>query len=195
MQNPSYVRTLLLILGVLVYLAPVSRGFAHGGASVEADTCRIMVGPHLVHFTAYQPQLAGTTEYCDKIPELGPSTIVIDYEGKALRNMTVEMEITKEPGGTRVYYQPPATHTTGSFNTTVNFTEPGNYLTHITLVNEGQRIDAHVPFKVGSSKGEISNTTMVIIAVVLGAIGYIVYLSSPAFKSFVDRLIKKKAKA
>ncbi|QSA98245.1 hypothetical protein [Methylococcus sp. EFPC2] len=195
MLNSRLAKLLLLTLSLLATLAPVSKTWAHGGASVDADTCRILVGPHIVHFTAYQPQISGTTEYCDKIPDLGQATIVFDYEGKALRNMTVEVEITKEPGGTRFFYIPPSTHSTGSFNTTLNFTETGSYLTHVTLINEGQKIDAHIPFKVGSASTELSSTTILVIVVVLGAIGYIFYLSNAGFKALIDRLIGNKSKA
>lgn len=183
----------MLALSLLFFsLLPVA-SWAHGGASVEADTCRIFVGSHLVHFTAYQPQLAGTTEYCDSIPELGQSTLVFDYEGKALRNMSVEFEVTKEPEGTRIYYQQPGTHSTGTFNTNINFTVPGNYLAHVTLINEGQKVDAHVPFAVGSSQFGLSTTTYIVIGVMLIAIGYILYLSNASFKGAVDRLTKKQA--
>jgi hypothetical protein len=182
---------LLAITLFLAVLAP-SAGWAHGGASVEADKCRINVGPHLVHFTAYQPQLSGTTEYCNDIPETGPVIIVFDYEGKALRDMTVEFEITKEPAGTRVFYQPPTTNSTGTYNTTLNLTEPGPYLAHVTLVNEGQKVDAHVPFRVGASASGLSMSTFIIIAVILIAVGYILYLSNPNFQGIVDRMLKKK---
>lgn len=193
MRNLKSSKSWLVALGILLFaLVPASQSWAHGGASVDADTCRIFVGPHLVHFTAYQPQLTGTTEYCNDIPELGPATLVFDYEGKALRNMTVEMEVTKEPEGTRIYYQPPATHNTGTFNTTINFTQAGNYLAHVTLVNEGQNVDAHVAFKVGTAKSGLSQNTIIIILVVLAAALYIFYLSNPKFKGLVDGLMKKK---
>ncbi|MDD5034979.1 MAG: hypothetical protein PHE55_09495 [Methylococcaceae bacterium] len=194
MRNPTFARSLLLTLGLmLTALIPASQAWAHGGASVDTDQCRILVGPHLVHFTAYQPQLTGTTEYCGEIPELGKTTLVFDYEGKALRNMTVEVEITKEPEGTRVHYLPPSTHSTGSFNFDINFTQASKYLAHVTLINEGQRIDAHIAFKVGTAKNAISANTIVVIVVVLGAALYILYLSSPAFKAAVDKLTKKKS--
>lgn len=193
MRTSHLIRGGMLIVSLfLVALAP-SAGWAHGGASVEADKCRINVGPHLVHFTAYQPQLSGTTEYCNDIPETGPVIIVFDYEGKALRDMTVEFEITKEPAGTRVFYQPPTTNSTGTYNTTLNLTESGPYLAHVTLVNQGQKVDAHVPFKVGSASSGVSTTTFIIIAVILIAVGYILYLSNPKFQGIVDRLLKKKA--
>jgi hypothetical protein len=183
--------SLLLVFSILV---PTDFSWAHGGGTgVDVDQCRIPVGSHWVHFTAYQPQLTGTTEYCDKIPETGSTTLVFDYEGKALRNMTVEFEVTKEPEGTRLFYQPPSTSPTGTVNTTINFSEPGDYLAHVTLVNAGQKIDAHVPFRVGVSQTAISFSTYLVIAVVLAAIGYILYLSNAAFKGAVDRLLKKQA--
>ncbi|NJD06522.1 MAG: hypothetical protein FIA97_08475 [Methylococcaceae bacterium] len=182
--------SLALLLSALV---PASVAWGHGGASVDTDQCRIFVGPHLVHFTAYQPQLTGTTEYCNDVPDLGPTILVFDYEGKALRNMTVELEITKEPEGSRVFYMPPAVHPTGTFNTSINFTEPSKYLAHVTLLNEGERVDAHVAFKVGAAKGAISTNTIIVVVVLLVTALYIFYLSNAQFKALVDRLFAKKS--
>ena len=176
-------------------MIPASPAWAHGGASVDTDQCRIFVGPHLVHFTAYQPQLTGSTEFCGEIPDLGTTIMVFDYEGKALRNMTVEVEFTKEPEGTRIAYIPPSTHSSGTFNTSYNFTEPGKYLAHVTLINEGQKIDAHVPFKIGTAKNQISSSTWIYIITVLVAVLYILYLSSAPFKSLIDGLLQRVKKA
>lgn len=196
MRNLKFFKGLSLTLGLLLAaVLPASPAFAHGGASVDTDQCRIFVGPHLVHFTAYQPQLTGSTEFCGEIPEIGTTTMVFDYEGKALRNMTVEVEFTKEPEGTRIAYLPPATHTSGTFNTTYNFTEGGKYLAHVTLINEGVKIDAHVPFKVGTAKNEVSSSTKIIIATVLVSVLYILYLSSAPFKALIDGLFSKLKKA
>jgi len=192
MRNLTFTKSFILTIGiVLSALIPTSLTWAHGGASVEADKCRINVGPHLVHFTAYQPQLTGTTEYCNSIPELGNVVIVFDYEGKALRNMSVEFEVTKEPEGTRIFYKEPGNAPTGTINTAINFTIPGDYLAHVTLVNEGQKVDAHVPFSVGSAKSEVSSSTILVVLVVLAAAAYILYLSNPKFKAAIDRLTKK----
>lgn len=192
MRNLNFARSLIFTLGILLTaLIPVSNSYAHGGASVDADTCRIFVGPHIVHFTAYQPQLTGTTEYCNAIPELGNAVLVFDYEGKALREMTVEFEITKEPEGTRVYHQDPTKAPKGTLNTSINFTEPGKYLAHVTLVNEGQKVDAHVGFSVGTGKGTSNNVILFVIFSVLFGGGYIFYLSNAGFKNAIDRLFKK----
>lgn len=193
MHTRSFLKKSLLAFGLLVSTVLPVAGWAHGGASVDTDQCRVQIGSHLVHFTAYQPQLTGTTEYCNTIPELGNTVVVFDYEGKALRNMTVEFEITKEPEGTRVFYQPPGTHSNGTFNSTVNFTDPGKYRIHITLVNEGQKVDEHIGLSVGGGAQGSSISTYIVIAVVLFAIGYIFYLSNASFKNAVDRLTSKKA--
>jgi len=193
MRNFDVIKKIMLAMGMLALsLLPMS-AWSHGGASVDTDQCRVQIGSHLVHFTAYQPQLTGTTEYCNNIPELGQSTIVFDYEGKALRNMTVEFEITKEPEGTRFFYSPPATHSNGTFNQNLNFTEAGKYLVHVTLVNEGQKIDAHIPFTVGKGAAGVQTSTIVVVLTLLIAVLYILYLSNAGFKGFVDGFTKKKS--
>lgn len=193
MHTIKFLKNGLIALGLLLSSALPTAGWGHGGAGVDTDQCRVQIGSHLVHFTAYQPQLTGTTEYCNDIPELGNTIVVFDYEGKALRNMTVEFEITKEPEGKRVFYQEPSTHSTGTFNSAVNFTEPGRYRIHITLVNEGQKVDEHIGLNIGAGQSGSSISTYIVIAVVLFAAGYIFYLSNASFKRAVDRLTTKKA--
>lgn len=182
----------LVSLGLLLAaMVPTTASWADGGPSTgPSGACRVEVGTHLVLFTAYQPQFTGTTPYCSDIPELGKTAVVFDYEGKALRNMTVEFEITKEQGGTRIFYQPPEMHPTGTFTRDVDFTEAGDYIAHVTLVNEGQKYDAHVPFSVAEEHG-FSLNTYILIGVALVAGGYILYLSSPPFQVAVNRMWKK----
>ncbi len=193
MRNFKVIKKSLTALGLLAFSLLPAASWAHGGASVDTDQCRVQIGSHLVHFTAYQPQLTGTTEFCNAVPEIGPTTVVFDYEGKALRNMTVEFEITKEPEGTRVFYQPPSTHSNGTFNSIVNFTEAGKYRVHITLVNEGQKVDEHIGFAVGAGATGIPTSNIVVILTLLIAGGYIFYLSNAGFKNLVDQLFKKKS--
>ena len=192
MRNIKSLHNGLMALGLLLTSIMSSNAWSHGGASVDTDQCRVQIGSHLVHFTAYQPQLTGTTEYCNAIPEVGPTTVVFDYEGKALRNMTVEFEITKEPEGTRIFYQPPSTHANGTFNANVNFTEAGKYRVHITLVNEGQKVDEHIGFNVGAGASGVPTSNIVVILTLLVAGGYIFYLSNAGFKNAVDKIITKK---
>lgn len=142
----------LLILSALIFgfLLP-STVYAHRGAIDEVDPCRIKVGNEWVHFTAYTPQLTAGKGYCRTIPQVGLTNLVFDYEGKELRHVSVEFEVTKEPEGTRVFYQEPKKILTGTVNGVVDFGKfgPGDYLAHVTIIDQGEKIDKHVPFSVG----------------------------------------------
>ncbi len=163
-----------ILLAVFSYVLLPSAAFAHRGAINEVDDCRIKVGFEWIHFTAYTPTLTGSKEYCNTIPQLGPTNLVFDYEGKKLRDVTVEFEITKEPEGTRIFYQEPKKIKTGTVNGEVDFTQfgSGEYLAHVTIVHQGEKLDSHLPFTVGIEPGpEISSysfliTTLVFIVII-----------------------------
>lgn len=160
MNNNNYSRLLsgkrsnrpMSIVAVLLSVFFLSQAVhAHRGAVDEIDPCNVRVGFDNVHFTAYTPTLTGSKDYCNAIPQLGPTHLVFDYGGKTLRNISVEFEITKEPEGSRVFYQEPQKIKTGSFNGIVDFSQhgAGNYLAHITIVDDDKRLDSHIPFSVG----------------------------------------------
>ncbi|MCI0666589.1 MAG: DUF3324 domain-containing protein [Methylococcaceae bacterium] len=166
-----------------------STAWSHGGVAIEIDTCRIPVAGHWVHFTAYTPMTSADTEYCSEIPDVGFTNVVFDYESKALRKMTVEFEITKEPEGTRIFHQDPTTMKAGTFNIPIDFTPhgPGDYLAHVTLINEGTKVDAHSAFKVGtggSGIGSINTSTYLMV----GAAALVaIYLFWPGLRQKVQR--------
>ncbi|MGH8497388.1 MAG: hypothetical protein ACRERV_01035 [Methylococcales bacterium] len=168
-----------LLTGLLI--APAVSG--HGGASVKIDSCRIPVaGNNWVHFTAYTPTFTADTEYCNSIPQAGPTNLVFDYENKQLRAITVQFEITKEPEGERVYFQPAQTRKTGTVNAAIDFGRfgEGDYLTHVTLVIEGKQIDAHLPFSVGGASGvSIAGFTIALVTI-LGLL--VVFFRVPALR-------------
>ncbi|GAW85401.1 conserved hypothetical protein [Bathymodiolus platifrons methanotrophic gill symbiont] len=145
--------TLAILLFTLILPATAN---AHRGAKGEVDTCRISVGKEVIHFSAYTPSLSGGKSFCHVIPEIGLTDLVIDYEGKKLRHTTVEFEVTKEPEGSRVYYHKPEKIKKGSVDAKVDFRQygAGNYLLHVTVVNEGETIDSHLPFSVGIEQAE-----------------------------------------
>lgn len=192
MRHIKFLKSALVAVSILASaVLPSSPVWAHGGAGASTtDTCRVQVGEFWVHFTTYLPMLTGTEEYCTTIPAPGLVNLVFDYEGKALRNMTVEFEITKEPEGARMHYQAPSTYPTGTVNAPVNL-EPGKYLAHVTLVNQGEKIDAHLPFAVLTGTESATNQMLFVIGIIALAALYILYLSSPAFKGIVDKLLGK----
>ncbi len=151
---------------------------AHRGAYNQVDTCRIPVGDEIIHFTAYTPETGGTG-LCRIIPNVSLTDLVFDYEGQKLRKTTVEFEVTKEPEGTQVFYQAPEKISKGSVNAKVDFRKygPGNYLAHITIDYNGEKLDSHLPFSVGlesQDSGPPGIVTILISILVLVLIGMVI---------------------
>jgi hypothetical protein len=180
-------------LGLILSALPFSAVLAHGGAAgTDTDQCKIEIQGEWVHYTAYQPFKSAGTEFCENIPELNtPTNLVFDYIGSKLRKMQVEFEITKEPEGTRIYYQEASAHQTGTINATVTFKEKGKYLIHVKLIPDtGEPVDAHIGFSVGGGAKTSMGMIGIYLLFLLGAL-YILYLSNAGFKSKVDELLKK----
>ncbi len=159
----------LLILAMCLLLILPNTASAHRGAKGEVDTCRISVGKEVVHFSAYTPRSSGGRSFCHAIPNVELTHLVIDYEGKKLRHTTVEFEVTKEPEGARIFYQKPEKIKKGSIDVIVDFGQygAGDYLTHITIANQGETIDAHLPFSVGVDPDEDKIPYKIIIPFIL----------------------------
>lgn len=160
----------LTALAMTVAIVWPSSVFAHRGAVEEIDPCRIRVGFEKIHFTAYTPTITAGQEYCNVIPNLGPTNLVFDYEGKKLRDVSVEFEITKEPEGTRVFYQEPQKIKTGTVNGLVDFSQfgAGDYLAHVAIVHEGRKLDTHLPLSVGVGGDSDSGFIELLIWIVVG---------------------------
>lgn len=170
--------------------------FAHGGAAgTDTDQCKFeLEKDHWIHYTAYQPKAYPAEEFCGNIPDTNSLIqLVFDYQDQRYRNMSVEFEVTKEPEGTRVFYQEPQKHKSGTvvLNLQNGVPEAGKYLIHITLLQDsGERLDAHMGFKAGGGQ-PTSKGSMGLYALVVFAGLYIFYLSNAGFKRKVDELIGK----
>ena len=149
---------------------------AHRGARNEVDTCRFSVGSEVIHFSAYTPAKTGGQDYCHVIPDIGLAHLVFDYEGKKLRNTTVEFEITKEPDGERIYYHKPEKIKKGSVDAKIDFNKygAGEYLAHVTILHKGEKLDSHLPFAVGMDPSEGDFPYKIIIPIILIIIALIV---------------------
>ncbi len=155
-----------IILFALFWLPLVH---AHRGPANEVDNCRIRVGSEKIHFTAYTPTFTQGTGFCQFIPNVGSTNLVFDYEGHKLRNVTVEFEITKEPEGTRIFYQEPKKIKSGTVNAVVDFSQygAGDYLAHITIMHKGEKLDSHLPFAIGVEEEESYSTLLKILLPIL----------------------------
>ena len=63
---------------------------------MEDDICVINIGLLKAHFTSYQPQINGSQEFCENIPEVASSVFVIDYLHDFLKEMQVDFRIIRD---------------------------------------------------------------------------------------------------
>lgn len=128
--------------------------YSHRGALDEIDVCRIRVGTEKIHFTAYTPTFTQSEGFCRFIPNVGMTNLIFDYEGKKLRDVSIEFEVTKEPEGTRIFYLEPQKTKTGTVKADIDFSKygAGDYLAHVTIVHDGEKLDTHLPFVVGAEE-------------------------------------------
>ncbi|TRW91513.1 hypothetical protein [Candidatus Methylobacter oryzae] len=128
--------------------------YSHRGAADEVDVCRIRVGTEKIHFTAYTPTFTQSQGFCRFIPNVGLTNLIFDYEGKKLRDVSIEFEVTKEPEGTRIFYLEPQKTKSGTVKADVDFSKygAGDYLAHVTIMHDGEKQDTHLPFVVGAEE-------------------------------------------
>jgi len=178
-KNGTGIKHLILSVLFLSIVLP-SAVYAHRGAKNEIDLCRFTVGNEVIHFSAYTPAISGGEGFCRSIPNVGETHLVFDYEGNKLRKTTVEFEITKEPEGTRIFYQKPEKIKKGSVDAQVNFDKlsagSGHYLAHVTIMYNGEKLDSHLPFSVGMAPEDETNFTVIIASIILLIIGFVVFV-------------------
>jgi len=177
-KSPVTMLRLIIAVLFLALIIPMTAN-AHRGAKSEIDTCRFSVGSEVIHFSAYTPTFSGGEGFCHSIPNVGETHLVFDYEGNKLRKTTVEFEITKEPEGTRIFYQKPEKVKKGSIDAKVNFDKvtagPGHYLAHVTIMYQGEKLDSHLPFSVGVEPEDEGVSFIVIVSIILAIIGLVVF--------------------
>jgi hypothetical protein len=89
--------TLRVVLGATALALPLGVA-AHGGLSMEEDQCKLTLGPYVMHFAGYQPLANGNREFCEDIPQVGPTVVVMDMVDEALRALPVEVRIIRDTG-------------------------------------------------------------------------------------------------
>ena len=143
-------------LSVAAALAVCCGGaLAHGGLSMDEDTCKLRVGPYQMHFVGYQPDSAsGPKEFCEDIPETGRTIVVLDYLNEELRDLPTEVRIIRNEGSEgdleriTVLHLEPRRYPTGSLNFEMNFSEPGKFVGLVT-VSGSDKLVSRFPFSVG----------------------------------------------
>lgn len=153
---------------------------AHGGLSIDDDMCKLRVGPFNMHFTGYQPELNGNREFCEDIPKVGHTIVVMDALEPDLRGLPIEVRIIRDPGspeaetvqGTEldqltVVHLPPKVYETGSVPLEYSFATPGRFVGLVKAGNNGEFV-SRFPFSVGIEKRSYAHYLLALGAALLG---------------------------
>jgi len=169
---------------------------AHGGVSLDQGQCIMKIGPDTMTFTGYQP-LKSRDQFCDDIPDVGPTIVVLDAQQDELRDMALEIRILKDVGqkddnenleqNTEIYV-PPKKYKTGTLNFEYNFAKQGKYIGLVKARSDDGKKEyvSRFPFSVGETAGR--DITVAIFFGALALVGFGLFYK----KAFID---KKSAKS
>jgi hypothetical protein len=150
---------------------PTAATLAGGGLVLEDDVCIIRIDFYSAHFTAYQPDTSGNTQFCRNLPDTGETIFVLDYLHQSLQEVPVSFRIIKDVTGQgrfvklkhveaigdieqhTVFYQPPIVRPDASFKIEYDFVEEGAYIGIVTAGHPSKDTiyTAVFPFEVGGS--------------------------------------------
>jgi len=154
-----------------LWLTFVGSAFAGGGVVLSNDTCIINIGFYDAHFTAYQPNAKGDTEFCEDLPVTGKTVFVLDYLHRSLKDVPVDFRIIRNVTGVgefarekdvnaiadldaaTVFYAPPMIKANGTLLVEHVFAERGEYIGIVTAghPSNANTYTAVFPFEVGAS--------------------------------------------
>jgi hypothetical protein len=162
---------------------------AHGGLSMDEDQCKLTVGPYSMHFAGYQPLANGNREFCEDIPQVGPTVVVMDMVDEALRAMPVEVRIIRDTGSgggseagkgggeagpldaITLLHLPPRLYPAGSVPLEHNFLQPGRYV-GLVSAGEKQQYVSRFPFSVGEPRTPYGSYLLMLLVPVAGFLLY-----------------------
>jgi len=70
--------------------------FAGGGVILQDDVCKIKIGFYEAHFTAYQPETSGNKQFCEDLPDIGPTIFVLDYLHDSMKEVPIDFRIIRD---------------------------------------------------------------------------------------------------
>ena len=99
-QTECFQKSVLsLVLSLLCTGLWSSSTIAGGGMVLSSDACILEIDFYSAHFTAYQPDTSGNTQFCQELPETGPSIFVLDYLHDSLKDVPVDFRIIRNVTG------------------------------------------------------------------------------------------------
>jgi hypothetical protein len=136
-----------------------------------------------MHFAGYQPN-SQQKEFCEDIPERGPTTVAIDYFSPELRRMEVELRVIRDPKDPSLesknvdaiteLYLPPQKRPTGTFNFHHDFVE-GDYIGLLKLNDGAKEHISRFPFAVGVAPRSTTFYFVLMLSVLLAGGGALIW--------------------
>ncbi len=179
---------------VIVAISPFDTQ-AHGGVSIEDDSCIMTIGPYRAHFSGYQPRLRASQEFCEDIPAVADAIIVLDFISLPLRAMQVDFRVVRDVNNigvnatyedlgsagdidaATVVYRAAERYRNGNFDVTLNFDTAGSFIGILTATaaDSGTAYVSVFPFSVG--KTDMWQWLKWVLAIVV--LGGLAYFFSP----------------
>lgn len=171
----------LLVAAMMATLGWVAQAHAHGGVSLDQGQCIMKIGPDQMTFTGYQP-LKSREQFCDDIPDIGPTIVVLDAQQDELRDMSLEIRILRDVGqkddnenmqeNTEVYVAPKK-YKTGTLNFEYNFANKGKYIGLVKAKSDDgtKEYVSRFPFSVGETAGKDLTIAVFFAGIALVAFG------------------------
>jgi hypothetical protein len=137
-----------------VFMAGEATG--HGGLSMEKDYCKLRIGAYVMHFTGYPPGDGYRNEFCEDIPSIGATIVVLGFIDDVLRDLPVAVRILHDDGSghdfesATVYHVPPKIYPMGTLSFDYQFEQPGKYVGLATAGDGNQQVIGRFPFSVGA---------------------------------------------
>ena len=185
-----------LVAMTLATVGWVAQAHAHGDVGSNQGQCLMKIGPDTMSFTGYQP-LKSREQFCDDIPDAGPTIITLDAQQDELREMNLEMRVLRDVGqkddsenleANTEYFSPPKKYKTGTLTFDHNFANEGKDIGIVKARSDdgSKEYVARFPFSVGLTASKEITTF-----VVLGAAGAVAF--GLWYKHFVIDKKKKSA--
>ncbi|MCY4214924.1 MAG: hypothetical protein OXF68_15035 [Gammaproteobacteria bacterium] len=196
------------VLAVALLAAP-QWGQAHGGVVAEEDVCLLRMGFLQAHFTLHQPDSRGAAEFCEEVPDVGPTLFVIEYLHEMMKEMRLSFRVITDDQGfgifanwddvqsigdleaQTVFHRPLVAEPTGVVALLHEFAEAGGYIGIVEAENSanGKAYNAVFYFEVGNVGYGLIPLFVGLIAA--AQIGF--WLSTGTLQRFARRVRRRQA--
>jgi hypothetical protein len=173
-----------IAFALLGLVAMAGTATAHGSLTMDQDRCVLRLGKMLIHFAGYQPDKERTTEFCEDIPNVGRTVVVLDFVDDQLRDIPIEVRIIRDDGTlddhgkAAVLNVPAKLYPNGSLTFSHTFDAPGKFVGLVmasTTQSTSSMSMARFPFSVGTAGAKVWTRYAMLAA---GLVGIMVLLMS-----------------